>query len=151
MFNDKLTEQDVETWLLNHLTAKFITVTLKPKVYKYSSITQLELTNNVLYQILYNCTDSFICVAEHTKQGNVHYHALVYFHTDSSFILLMNKLRKQKEFGFIHTNGNIIQSHKECAKYILKDIKNNDIVFSSAKGRKPYYLMTTALWYLLYN
>lgn len=128
--------------LANYKQTGFLTVTLSPKLYKYSSVTQLELTNNILYKLLYKNTAHYTIVAEHTKQCNIHYHALVSF-TDSGpqQIGLLNKLRSQKLFGFVKFDSSIGDNVKAC-NYLTKDIYDTIEVFKSVKPRNPQYYMT---------
>lgn len=138
-------------WFLNNKpNVKFLTVTLPPKYYKYSSITQLEITNNELYKILLTTCDSFICIAEHTQAGNVHYHALISHSNKYGTILTCNKLKKSRLFGFIKVNTEINNKSK-CAEYMIKDLKENDKIFSSLPGHKPWCYMTNELWRNLYE
>lgn len=130
--------------------ASFLTITLKPNLYKFSSITQLELTNNDVYKILYATCRDFICVAEHTESGNVHYHAIVVNDCKSSQILMINSLKKTRSLGFIKFDKEI-KNNKSCAEYIVKEIYDTGKIMHSAKGRKPYYYMTTPLYRMLYD
>lgn len=140
-----LSLNDVYSFVLSCENVCFITITLKPKLYKYSSITQLEITNHELYNILYCSTKDFIAVAEHTKQGNIHYHAIFSAQTNVSNILLMNKLKKNKNFGFIKFDGEI-KCKRSCAEYLYKDVYNTMHVCRSNKGGFPRYIMSRDMW-----
>lgn len=142
--------QDIITYLRNCRKAHFLTVTLKPKLYRFSSITQLELTNHDLYQILYVTTSSYHCVAEHTSSGNVHYHILFDTINDYSAIMLINKLKKHRSFGFVKLDKEIYDLLK-CAEYMTKEIYNTSKIFTSVNGRRPYYYMTSQWWRAISN
>lgn len=141
---------DIVEYLRNCRKAHFLTVTLKPKLYKFSSITQLELTNHDLYHILYGTTASYHCVAEHTQAGNVHYHILFDTLNEYSAIMLINKLKKHRSFGFVKLDKDIHDLIK-CAEYMTKDLYNTCKIFTSVNGRKPYYYMTSYWWRSIAN
>lgn len=114
----------------------FITVTLSPKLYKYSSITQLELTLTHLYKILLLGGRSVV-VCEHTSSGNIHYH-LILSASRLQSILIANKLRKQRGLGHIHIKSIASESEFNRAyEYIRKDLtttrrliqKNDSYIF----------------------
>lgn len=130
--------------------AHFLTVTLKPKLYKFSSITQLELTNNDLFHILYGSTASYHCVSEHTSSGNVHYHILFDTINEYSAIMLINKLKKHRSFGFVKLDKDIHDLVK-VSEYMTKDLYNTAKIFTSVNGRKPYYYMTSTWWKMITN
>lgn len=148
-----LSKQDVIAFIQRYSAVKcyFLTITIKPKFYEFSSVTQLELTNDIVYGILYSCVNDFICVAEHTKNGNVHYHAVITFEEKSRGVLLLNKLKKQRELGFIKLDAQSIQSIEATAEYLTKDLYDSMKVFTSVKGHKPRWYMTNALWRHLIN
>lgn len=121
--------------------AYFLTITLKPKLYKYSSITQLELTNNTVYQILYRCSKSFICVAEHTQAGNIHYHAVVAFGDKLRKIMMINMFKRNKDIGFVKIEDLPIVNKTKVSEYITKDLYVNHKIFRSCAGHNPRYHM----------
>lgn len=128
-----------------HQYTDFLTITLKPKLYKYSSITQLELTNNVLFNILYRHTIDFAVVSEHTQNANIHYHCVISFRDKHDTIALINFLKKSKDFGFIKLDKcvhNIIR----CAEYMTKDLYITARTFCSVPGHKPDFSMTHRKW-----
>lgn len=137
-------------FIYNKPNVKFLTITLQPKLYKFSSITQLEITNNDVYKILLTTCDDYICVAEHTEAGNVHYHALVSHNNKSGIILTANKLKKNRNLGFIKITTDI-KNKKKCAEYLLKSLRENDKIFSSNPGHKPWCYMSNVLWRQLYE
>lgn len=128
----------------------FLTVTLKPKLYKYCSITQLELTNNIVFGLLYRCTDSFVVVAEHTKAGNIHYHAIICLKSDYQKIHLINSLKKRKELGFIHVDSNPVINPKDVSEYLTKDLYTNHQIFRK-NSWKIHYKMCDCLYRELYD
>lgn len=123
----------------------FMTITLKPKLYKYSSLTQLELTNNVVFGYLYACVDDFICVAEHTANGNIHYHAIIQA-SKSQKILLINKLKKERLLGFIKLEPDTIRNPLKCSEYITKDVVSNSKIFRSVQGHNPDFIGSSKAW-----
>lgn len=142
--------QKVYEFIGEHPNSLFFTITLKPKLYKYSSITQLELTNMKLFHLIYSCCRHYIVVAEHTKQGNVHYHAIVDV-DDLSKMLLLNLLKKQKEFGFIKMDPNQIVHKKACAEYLCKSLRDNKKIFHASPNHKPMFVMTSYYYKSLYD
>lgn len=150
MLGTPLSAEDCKDFMIKNPQSSFLTVTLKPKLYKYSSITQLEVTNHTLYGILYTTADDFLCVAEHTKQGNIHYHAIVNCSTKYSKILMLNKLKKAKEIGFIKFDDEI-NSITKTAEYMVKDVIENKKIFQSVNGSKPRFIMSKELWRILFD
>lgn len=146
-----LSTQDVKNFIENYPTCKFLTITLKPKIYKYSSITQLELTNYTVFEILQNTSDKYVCIAEHTQVGNVHYHALVYHQQSFQLVSTLNKLKKCKYIGFIQTNGKPIEEITKCSEYMVKSLEENKKLFNAVRGNKPKFIMTNDLWKILFN
>lgn len=122
----------------------FLTVTLPPKLYKFSSVTQLEITNKILYSILNATTDDYFVLAEHTKQGNIHYHAMVTCSEKRRYVLLMNKLKTNRSFGFIKLID--IGNYNKCAEYMYKDVYDNDIIFKSVRGHQPEWFMNNEIY-----
>jgi hypothetical protein len=124
----------------------FLTVTLKPKLYKFSSVTQLELSNNILYNELYKNTLDYWVVSEHTGMCNVHYHSIVTFRDEACKIQLVNKLKKNKELGFIKLDSKPIQNMRACCEYMTKELYNTMKVFTSVNGHRPHYWMNGCVW-----
>lgn len=141
-----LTQTDVVNYLHDNQESYFGTFTIKPKLYQYSSVTQLELTNNTLYALLHQTCNNFICVAEHTKAGNVHYHAILTFISDLHRIQLCNKIKKQRLFGFMKIDAEPISNIARVTEYITKDLYTTSKIFASTPGHKPRYTMTCKEW-----
>lgn len=121
----------------------FYTITLKPKLYKYSSVTQYELTYGILLHHLIQTVQDFEFVPEHTQQGNIHYHGWVYDSNPLQKINLLNKLKRERSFGFIKLTPDIIinedqiqRTHKymckdfEDTKKLLKNVPKNCLIIS---------------------
>lgn len=142
--------QELLEYIRNCTQPYFLTVTLKPKLYKYSSVTQLELTNHDLFTILYQTTASYHCVAEHTTAGNVHYHIIFDTINSHSAILLINRLKKNKNYGFVKLDKDISNQLK-CAEYMTKDLYSTAKIFTSVNGHRPYYYMTAQWWRQITN
>lgn len=105
----------------------FVTITLPPKLYKYSSVTQYELTYGEIQHIMYSCCADFECIPEHTQQGNLHYHGWFTVAEVTSKILLMNKLKRSRQLGFIKlTTEPIItdESIRKTHTYMIKEYKD---------------------------
>lgn len=102
----------------------FLTITLQPKLYKYSSVTQFELTHGLIEHIFEQTVDDFEMIPEHTGQGNIHYHAWFKFSRDPQKILAMNKLRRTRSLGFIKLTPDRIltdEGIKKVHNYMNKD------------------------------
>lgn len=142
-----LSQTDVVNYLHDNKESYFATFTLKPKLYKYTSITQLELTNNELFSVLHQCSENFICVAEHTKAGNVHYHAIITFRDNLQRLFLCNRIKKQRLFGFMKLDAEPISNIQGVANYMTKDLYTTCKIFTSTPGRRPRYTMTNQQWH----
>lgn len=100
----------------------FITITIKPKFYKYTSVTQFELSNGEVVGIFNTLTKDYIVVPEHTKAGNIHYHAVVTFREDTQRISFINKLKKNSTLGFVKFDTNEIRNSLKVMEYMTKDL-----------------------------
>lgn len=128
----------------DHMHLSFITVTLRPKLYKYSSVTQLELSNNILYNILDTYCVDWACVAEHTGGGNIHYHAIVLY-LGSAALSMINTIKKNKNFGMIKFDKSINNLNR-AKDYVLKSLNETRKVCHGNNGHKPYYCMSANAW-----
>lgn len=103
----------------------FVTLTLKPKMYKYSSKTQFEITSGDVYDIINRSSVQFVCIPEHTAVGNVHYHAVVLFRDKSNVIMFNNKVKKIKSLGMTKITPTPIESleqlNRSC-EYLFKEL-----------------------------
>lgn len=107
----------------------FITITLKPSLYKYSSNTQLELTISHLKVIL-DRLGEYVFVIELTNAGNIHYHILLKA-TKINRLCAFNRIKKNKLFGFM--SSKMINSDKHLRdeiNYICKDINSTSKVLN---------------------
>lgn len=78
----------------------FVTITIKPKLYKYQSTTQYELTFPEIRTILHNTSD-VIGNVELTNDGNIHYHAIVLFQSKLQRITFLNTAKRNRSLGFV--------------------------------------------------
>lgn len=116
---------DMETHLVQYIgRIRMFTFTLSNKLYKYSSITQYELTKNDINSMLSTSGSRYVLSTELTEVGNVHYHAIVYFNDNYSQISFINKLKKKRNFGFYHIKNKIEsrEALKRTCEYLLKDV-----------------------------
>lgn len=103
----------------------FITQTLKPKFYKFNINLQRELTQNTIGQLLKEFSKEFILTCELTKQGNVHYHAIVVFKNSVSLIRFIEQTKKKNYIGMsrvtpapiLHDEGMV-----RSKEYLIKDV-----------------------------
>lgn len=104
----------------------FITITLPVKLYKYTTTTQYELTRGYLSHILMTTADKYVFVPECTRQGNVHYHALVYVKGKPP-ILCINKIKTCRNFGMMKVTPTPVDTKESlvrCKEYLKKDLSN---------------------------
>lgn len=100
-----------------------LTITLKPKLYTYQTITQYEMTINYISSILRQAK-SGTYVTEITKAGNIHYHAVIKTRDKSNGIYIINAIRKNRLIGFYKVKEIKDSKHLEDEfKYLHKDIK----------------------------
>lgn len=119
----------------------FVTITLKPKLYKYQALTQYELTHQIIEKLLSN-TQLSSYVVELTLDCNVHYHAIVKFRDKFNRILFMNSAKKSREIGFIKITPTPITKDEQLVRtitYMLKDLHNTKKIISR-NGYKPLLL-----------
>lgn len=112
----------------------FVTITLSPKVYKYSSTTQFEFTVHELECALRSSSELFQCVPELTNDGNVHYHAWVKFNDKYQLVSFINKIKRMRgRFGFVKVNRETIENVSRVKEYMLKEYKITDKTIKSVR------------------
>lgn len=113
-----------EPYLHNTSIISFITMTLKPKLFKYQCITQYELTIHDVIKILDQCTLRYMLAVELTSKGNIHYHAIIVNATKYGKVSLINRLKKSRTLGFSHVSNEIecAEGLKRAITYLLKDM-----------------------------
>lgn len=102
----------------------FITITIKPRLYKYQSITQYEMTYNMIHNVIETFSMCFAMSVELTSQGNIHYHAIMRFRDKFNRISFINKVRKMREAGYMKITENAIiyeESLSRSCIYLIKD------------------------------
>lgn len=112
----------------------FLTITLKPHLYKFNSLTQYEMTVNYVKAILKHAS-SYYCSTELTVQANVHYHSIVQFSNKVQMMRVINMLKRNKYFGFIHLNSRCIESLdqlKRSANYMCKELSDTTKVMHTS-------------------
>lgn len=100
-----------------------ITLTLNPKLYKYCSITQYELSVLEVKSLLHQLSES-LCSVELTAVGNIHYHIIAHEKDKFRWISFFNKLRKKSRvFGFnSHKSINCAEHLHVSLMYLIKDL-----------------------------
>lgn len=116
----------------------FITITLKPKLYKFSSITQFELSFPYVHHVL----DQRDCifVAEHTNQGNIHYHAM-FEGNGYGFVSTINQLKKCKSLGHVHISP-LLQGDMQRIRsylYMCKSLVDNLKLLHQVRHKCIFY------------
>lgn len=110
----------------------FITITLCPKTFKYSAVTQYEMTVNEVRTIMEAWCSQYTLTVELTDAGNVHYHAIAKILTKTQRIRIIESCKKKRVLGFIKINTLPINMdemlHKSC-NYIIKELdKTTEII-----------------------
>lgn len=95
-----------------------ITVTLRPCLYRFTAAEQFDKTEDKLRLIL--CLYKSSCIAELTKEHNIHYHGIIDLKDVSEKDRLCNRFRKyNKEFG--RKSIDQIRYENSYRKYIVKE------------------------------
>lgn len=117
-----------------HGLSFMVTITLKPKLYKYSSITQHDMTINVLKALLSNQASGYVLATELTLSGNVHYHAFVMTPCKYRRITLLNTIKKNRYFGFIKVSNEVhdMSNVYACLTYMIKDVDTTKKILHNA-------------------
>lgn len=111
-----------------------VTFTVRPELYQLPAFRQLSRTWGKLHDVLRMYTQSYVCVAELTKDDNVHYHTILQPSTLSpySLNLMRDSLKNSKSLGMCYINMNTIKNKGQWIKtynYITKEYdKTNHIV-----------------------
>lgn len=101
-------------------TDYFFTVTLQPKMYKFTADEQYDKTVNELLIILRILSEKFTVVTELTKSANVHWHGIIQMGDKKT--PFVNMFRGDSQFGFINISP--IKSMEQVYNYIRKDLEN---------------------------
>jgi hypothetical protein len=122
----------------------FVTITLDPKLYKYTSLTQFEMTACEVHNIIDHASLDYGCVAELTDDANVHYHAWIDFRSYSHRIQFINRIKKCRILGFIKINKEPIENVVRVYDYMIKQYKITKQYINSCKDiiMKPFGLKT---------
>lgn len=103
-----------------------VTITLNPKMYKYKSFTQYEISINEVRRLCDTLSYRYVFVPELTAQGNIHYHVLARFHTRLQEITFVNKTKsKSPIFGFSKLSKpcSELSEVNRCLHYMFKDLE----------------------------
>lgn len=117
----------------------FITVTLKPKLYKFTAHTQYQITTYDMDKCIYQ-SDDYILVPECTKDGNIHYHAIVSFRNALQRISFIDSVKKNKTLGFIKLTPKPLdnkESFDRAYNYLLKDVHTTTKLVHTANYTPP--------------
>lgn len=125
-YND-ITVKDIERELYSSMSDDlcFITITLKPRLYKFLSTTQYEMTVNEIEHIYKTMTEKTVYSTELTVDGNIHYHSITKFRDKCFRINFINKMKKNRLFGYIKITDAPIKyadQLERSAQYLLKDV-----------------------------
>ena len=132
------------------LNSYFTTITLPPKLYKYSSITQYELTFHEINKILSQTTEHYLIMTELTSLGNIHYHCIVKCTDKPRLILLINTLKKKRGLiGYSHFKA-IDGGHENVIKYLIKDVENTTKILHTC-NYKPVLMQTDNTYFIMLN
>lgn len=125
---------------VNTLKWLFITITLKPKLYKYSSVTQFELTRLDVESIFLSSNVKADFSVELTEQGNVHYHAVICSPDKFKAIHAINKFKRNRAFGHIHIKPiGSQQEYERAINYIQKDIEGTKKILHTSNFKPEIY------------
>lgn len=111
-----------------------ITVTLRPALYRYTSVEQYDMTSDELVKHLLSECIKVSLIAEHTKNFNIHYHGIVtmrHIINGSCQKRLVDSFRKSKHFGFVCIKQ--IEDEEGWIDYMSKELLET----SSLLGRMP--------------
>lgn len=120
--NTEAVHNIIKKWAPEYINCTSFTLTLKPKLYTYQTITQYEMTHNELINIINQVHDYVYCT-EITKTGNIHYHFVVKTNDKLRLVNLVNKIRKNRLFGFYKAIPiNSIDHLHKAIMYLVKDV-----------------------------
>lgn len=108
------------------LGSYFFTVTLSPKLYKYSITTQYELTQCKMIDVLEVHAHTYNFVPEITSTGNIHYHGWVSLTSAFHRFKILDKFKNKQMFGFIKLTPECILTKESAVRvcnYMNKEIE----------------------------
>lgn len=112
----------------------FLTLTLKPQYYKYTSSMQRELTQNSVCTRLREHTSEFVITVELTKQGNVHYHAIAVFKNKVDMYKWINLHKGKSSMGYTRVTPNPITFQDNMIRskeYLIKDVDTTSKIINA--------------------
>lgn len=139
MISDDEAQRDEYRKFTPILGAYFVTITLSPKLYKYSSTTQYELTIGELRQLFETSAARWAIVPELTDKGNIHYHGWIVLETKYAYILFLNKLKRKKSLGFCKINDERIKDIDRVFRYMFKEFRLTRTVIKSIRHSLPIH------------
>lgn len=104
----------------------FVTQTLKPKFFKFNINLQRELTQNGYCTLLKEFSKEFILTCELTKQGNIHYHAIVVFKSEIAYIRYIEATKKKNYIGMSRVTPAPLLNEESMIRskeYLIKDVE----------------------------
>lgn len=104
----------------------FMTITIKPKFYKFRTKEQLYYTRFTVAGLLVDYTEDYQLVGEVTEAGNIHYHCWAYFSNSIKRIRCLNHLKVKRDIGYVKITPEPIitlESKNRVSEYLKKDIK----------------------------
>lgn len=96
------------------------TLTLKPFMYMQTAKDQYRMSKELLFAILcpyIKCS----CIAELTKENNIHYHCMIWLEDAKVRDKFLNKFRQNKMWG--RKSCSQIVDYDKWTKYLVKDLK----------------------------
>lgn len=115
----------------------FVTITLKPKLYKFQALTQYEMTVNDFHKLLEQRVQNAVHVTELTETGNVHYHAIIKTTDKIKLLSFVDAIKRSRSFGYIKLTSNPIHFKENLirsAHYLVKELN----VTAKVIGRPGY-------------
>ena len=96
------------------------------------------MTYNEVKHILSN-SNACLISTELTKEGNVHYHAIIHFRSNLNRITVINNIKKKRILGYYKITHNAIthiDNLKRTIQYLHKDVSTTKSILHKG-GYKP--------------
>lgn len=120
----------------------FITITLRPELYKLRVKAQYKKTIEHVKHILALATNKYVVIAETTKAGNIHYHALAEFKEGNTKLMasvIVDVIKGHKYLGNTKVNDTQVSEDNmsRTVEYLFKSYQDTSTLVNFVGYGKP--------------
>jgi len=121
----------------------FITITIRPELYKLKAKSQYKKTIEHVKHILNMATNKYVLVVELTKNNNIHYHAIAEFKENNTKVMasiIVDVIKGHSYLGMTKVNDTQVQDINmgRTIDYLFKDYNDTfTLINFTGYGKTP--------------